>query len=82
MSIISRILNYFENKRIIKSIRRLVKITISNQEIREIPIKSELFLMPGRYSLVYRDKFHNTQMKRFTITEPMDISIKEIFSLK
>jgi hypothetical protein len=82
MWIINRILNYFETKKIKQSIRRLTKITISNQEIRDIEIKSELFLLPGRYSLVYRDKFSNTQMKRFTIQEPIDISIKDIFSLK
>lgn len=82
MTIISRIISYFHNRKTIKSIRRLTKVTISNQEIREIPIKSELFLLPGRYSLVYRDRFSNTQIQKFTIKEPIDIQIREIFSLK
>lgn len=82
MNLIQSIVQYFQNRKIKKSIRRLVKVTISNQEIREIPIKSELFLLPGRYSLVYRDKFYNTQIKKFTIKEPIDLPIKDIFSLK
>lgn len=81
MIIIKTLNDFFETRRLIKSVRRLTQITISNQEMREIKIKKVMFLYPGRFSLVYRDKFHNTQMKRFLIKEPIDLSIQELFKI-
>lgn len=81
MKFIKTLIQYFESKKIIKSVRRLTQITISNQEMREIKIQQMMFLYPGRFSLVYRDKFNNTQMKRFIIKEPMDVSIQELFTI-
>ena len=82
MIIIDRLNRYLEDRALIKSVRRLVKLTSSNQEIREITVQKTMFIMPGRYSLVYYDRLGQTKINRFIVKEPQDITIKDLFSLK
>ena len=81
-NVIRKVSNYLESRKLLKSVQRITKIhKIHNQLLMEIKPMMSMFLLPGKYTIVFKDKFNQTKIKTFTVKEPSEMTIKEIFEV-
>jgi hypothetical protein len=62
-------------------VEKISKLNIHNLETSRLEIKSRLFFLPGKYSIVCRNKFNDISIKYFHIEDACHLTIKEVFEL-
>ena len=79
--VIKKSINYIHSYFLQNKIEKISKLNSHNLEIYRINIRPKMFFFPGKYSLVYTNKFNNKTIHRFKITESCDLTVKELFEL-
>lgn len=79
--VIKNAINYVESFFLLKSVEKISKLNLHSIETNRLTLHPKVFLTPGRYSIVHRNKFNQVIITRFKIESVCHLTIKDIFQL-